>query len=205
MMRMRFCWIFLSVLLAMTSVSAFAQTASASLSGRVIDVQGAVITGASAELTSTERGTTLMSVTNNDGRYSFAALQAGSYKLVVHAPGFKQAETTGIVLEVGGVLEQNMTLQLGSTTDTISVEASEPLINTISGTVDSVVAGAPIQDLPLNGRDTISLAITQPGVTPMKITSTGFAGSGGGANNSGSIAGGLELLLDHWPLVRQRP
>ena len=56
--------------------------------------------------------------------------------------------------------------------------------NTVSSTVSSVVQGAPIQNLPLNGRDTLQLALTQPGVTPMTITSTGFAGNGF------SIAGG---------------
>jgi hypothetical protein len=180
----------LGLLLAFVCASAFGQTATATISGRVIDSGGAVIVGAAVELTSVERGITSSVVTNQAGIYLFPSVQQGAYRVVVRSPGFKQAEVQSLKVDVGSQLEQNFQLEVGSVRESITVETAEPLVNTISSTLSSVVTGATIQDLPLNGRDTLQLALTAPGVTP----------NPSGAGNGFSIAGGrsnsVSFMLD---------
>lgn len=142
------------------------------------DSGAAVIGGATVELTSIERGTTSSVTTNEAGIYVFPSVPPGNYRMVARTPDFKQGEARNLPVEVGSRIEQNFQLELGSVEESLTVETVEPLVNTVSSTVSSVVQGAPIQNLPLNGRDTLQLALTQPGVTPMTITSTGFAGNG---------------------------
>src|SRR5215471_10334638 len=174
--------------------SALGQTATGTISGRVTDSAGALIVGANVELTSIERGTGANATTNQAGIYVFPSVLPGSYRMVAGSEGFKQAEVKNLPVEVGSRLEQNFQLEVGSVRDSIAVEGAEPLVNTVSSTVSSVVAGAPIQDLPLNGRDTLQLALTQPGVTPMTITSTGFAGNG--FSIAGGRANSVTYMLD---------
>src|SRR5215472_16875719 len=185
---------FVTAVLSFTSISAVAQTASGTVSGRVLDSGAAVIVGAEVELRSLERGTTLQASTNDAGIYVFAAVQPGHYAMAARREGFKQTEVSDLLIEVGSQLEQNFQLDVGSVRESVTIEAAEPLVNTVSATVSSVVQGAPIQDLPLNGRDTLQLALTQPGVTPMTITITGFAGNG--FSIAGARANSVTYMLD---------
>jgi len=162
----------LSLLLAVSSPSGFGQTATATISGRVIDSGGAIIVGAKVELTSVDRGTVSSIPTNQVGIYLFPSVQPGTYRLVARSQGFKQGEVQNLKVEVGSQLEQNFQLEIGSVRESVTVETAEPLVNTISSTISSVVTGATIQDLPLNGRDTLQLALTAPGVTPNPGTTT---------------------------------
>ncbi len=192
----RRCKSFLVLMLlpASLAVMARAQTSTATISGRVIDSGGAIIVGANVELTSIERGTVSSAPTNQVGIYVFPSVQPGNYRLVVRSEGFKQGEVQNLAVDVGSRLEQNFQLEVGSVRESVSVETAEPLVNTVSATVSSVVSGAPIQDLPLNGRDTLQLALTQPGVTPMTITTTGFAGNG--FSIAGARANSVTYMLD---------
>ena len=156
-----------------------AQTATATLSGRVTDSAGAVIVGASVGLVSVERGVVREVPTNGVGLYTFPSVEPGHYNITVKREGFKQGEVKNLQVDVGSQLEQNFQLELGSVRESVTVETAEPLVNTISATLSSVVTGATIQDLPLNGRDTLQLALTAPGVTP----------NPSGGSNQFSIAG----------------
>ncbi|HEX6897862.1 MAG TPA: carboxypeptidase-like regulatory domain-containing protein, partial [Bryobacteraceae bacterium] len=172
------------LLLAALTTSILGQTATGTISGRVTDSGGAVIVGATVDITSVERGTVSSLPTNDSGIYVFPSVQPGHYRMVVRSQGFKQGEVQDLLVEVGSRLEQNFQLEIGSVRESVTVETAEPLVNTVSSTVSSVVSGAPIQDLPLNGRDTLQLALTQPGITPQLIGTpgnqsiTGFAGNG---------------------------
>lgn len=191
----------LSLLLALSSPEGFGQTASAAISGRVIDSAGAVIAGATVELMSVERGTTFNAPTNAEGLYVFESVQPGTYTMAVQSPGFKQAQAQNVIVDVGSQLTQNFQLELGSVQESVTVQTTESLVNTLSSEVSAVVQGAPIQDLPLNGRDTLQLALTQPGVTPQPIGAVGGTQTlGGFVGNGFSVAGGrsnsVTFMLD---------
>ena len=178
------------LLLAASTVSLLAQTATGTISGRVTDSGGAIIVGATVDLTSIERGTVATLPTNDAGIFNFPSVQPGRYRMVVRSQGFKQGEVQSLLVEVGSQLEQNFQLEVGSLTESVTVETAEPLVNTVSSTVSSVVTGATIQDLPLNGRDTLQLALTQPGVTPQLIGQPGVQSITGFAGQGFSVAGG---------------
>ena len=165
---------------------AFGQTATASISGRVVDSGGAVIVGAKVELDSVERGTVSNVLTNQAGIYVFPNVLPGTYHLVTRSEGFKQGVVQNLKVDVGSQIEQNFQLEIGSVRESVTVETAEPLVNTISSTLSSVVSGATIQDLPLNGRDTLQLALTAPGVTPSPNPNggTGSFSIAGGRSNS---------------------
>ena len=161
----------------------FGQTATATISGRITDSGGAAIVSASVEVASVERGTLRSVPSNGAGIYVLPSVEPGHYNITVKQSGFKQGEVHDLVVEVGAQLEQNFQLEIGSARETVTVEAAEPLVNTISATVSSVVTGATIQDLPLNGRDTLQLALTAPGVTPNPGTGNNFSIAGARASS----------------------
>ena len=175
-------------------VLAVGQTATSTISGRVTDSGGAVVVGVAVQLINIERGTTTSAATNEAGIYVFPSVLPGNYRITAQSQGFKQGEVQNLPVEVGSRIEQNFQLEVGSVRESVTVETAEPLVNTVSATVSSVVEGTPIQDLPLNGRDTLQLALTQPGVTPMTITSTGFAGNG--FSIAGGRANSVTYMLD---------
>ena len=126
----RFLWAL--ALIAGSAVSAFGQTAAAAISGRVTDPQGAVLIGATVELISVERGTTTSTTTNPAGIYSFLSVQPGEYRLVARGKGFKQGEVQKLTVDVGSSIEQNVQLELGELSQTVNVESTETLVNTVN-------------------------------------------------------------------------
>ena len=188
MERLLKAFVYSLLLLAASVVPLLAQTGT--ITGRVTDSGGAIIVGATVDLTSVERGNVTTVPTNGAGVYTFPSVIPGHYRMTARSQGFKQGEVQDLVVEVGGQLEQNFQLQVGALTESVTVETAEPLVNTVSATVSSVVSGAPIQDLPLNGRDTLQLALTQPGVTPQLIGQPGYQSITGFAGQGFSVAGG---------------
>ena len=170
--------------------SAAGQTASATISGRVTDSAGAVIVGATVELTSTERGTVSTAPDQQCWHLHVRQRAAGDLSAGHAKPWLQTGGGTELIVDVGSQLVQNFQLEIGSVRESVTVETTEALVNTVSATVSSVVQGAPIQDLPLNGRDTLQLALTQPGVTPQTIGTPGGPALGGFAGNGFSVAGG---------------
>ena len=163
-------------------VCAWGQAARASLSGTVYDASGAAVPGATVAMTDQERNATDTRKANEAGRYLFADVTPGSYIFEAVAPGFKKHRTTSLVLEVGQRLELNPTLEVGATTEEVTVTAGAVDIETATSAVSGVVESKQVSDLPLNGRDFYALLQLVPNVR---------AGAPGGAAVSvPSINGG---------------
>jgi len=163
------------------------QSSSGTLSGRVTDSSGALVAGAQVALRNKEQGTTATVFTNDIGSYTFASVTAGHYRITVTKRGFKEAQVEDLTMNVQGDVSQSFALELGAVSETVTVNAAETLVNTVNSTMSSVVTGAPIENLPLNGRDTLQLALTQPGVTPSALGAGQFSGLvsiGGGRDNA---------------------
>ena len=151
------------------------QTETASMSGVVRDPQSAVVPGVEVSATRAETGTVATTTTNEAGIYAFSALLPGHYRLSVRKQGFKEIATQEILLSVQDRVEQNFFLDIGSTTETITVEAGAGMINTQDATVSTVVDRQFADKLPLNGRSFQSLIELTPGVvlTPNNGSETG--------------------------------
>src|SRR3984957_2744455 len=191
-------WRVASVLLAVGLLSPLlAQTSTGTITGRVTDSSGAIVVGASVQLTSTERGTVSTTKTNDAGLYVFPTVQPGQYSLSIQKEGFKQAEVVKLTVDVGAQLENDFKLEVCSVKEAVTVESESSLVDTVSSAVSSVVTGAPIEDLPLNGRDTLQLALTQPGVTPSIIGINGGSAASGVPGGEFTIAGGRDNAITY--------
>lgn len=142
-----------------------AQTA-AILQGRITDASGAVVPDARIVLldlaTDAERATS----SDARGEYRFDVLPIGTYRLRVESPGLKAALLPHLVVEVGRTLTQDVRLAVGAVSDTVTVVAGAPSIER-SLAVGQLFDRATVENLPINGRHVLQLALLVPGsVTP---------------------------------------
>ena len=198
----------LSSLLLLSVVSGAQELGTAVLNGDVTDPQGAVVLGAHVTARSLSTGVQRTSVTNHVGLFVFNNLAPGQYEVRVEATGFAPAQAT-VRLEVGqqASLKFPLTIEQEKTTIVIDDSDSIPLINTVSSVVDGVINAQQIDNLPLNGRNFLELALLIPGNTiapnfdPTKsstvvISSAGQLGRGGnvsidGMDNNDDVVGGM--------------
>src|SRR3989442_2279808 len=147
----------------------FAQaTASASLSGTVLDKNQAVIKGATVTVTNKATGQTRTSTTNDDGEYKIDLLPAGRYDIKTNASGFADATSENVELLVGQTNTLNFTMNPGGVTGTVTVTSGETeLVVKDKTDISMNITPRDVQDLPLNGRDLANLAYLAPGVKPV--------------------------------------
>src|SRR5438874_2548846 len=147
----------------------FAQaTASASLSGTVLDKNQAVIKGATVTVTNKATGQTRTSTTNDNGEYKIDLLPAGRYDIKINASGFTDATSENVELLIGQSNSLNVTMNPGGVTGTVTVTAGETELVSKEKTDISVnITPGDIKDLPLNGRDLANLAYLAPGAKPV--------------------------------------
>jgi hypothetical protein len=185
-MRFLFCVVFLVVLYA---GSAFAQADRATVTGTVTDPGGAVLAGVSIVITKTDTGAKFTSVTDNSGVYNVSGLPLGPYTVHMSHPGFKETQTS-VDLLAAQVQSLDVHMPLGSTSQTVTVSAAPPLLETETSSVGMTMEAEAIKDLPLNatgGRDAMNLMInTVP-------TMAGSTMNIGGTTNFLYFAGGLAV------------
>src|ERR1035437_9649577 len=159
-----------------------AQEVTASITGRITDPQGAAMVNASVTMRETDRGTDWPTKTNSEGIYVFPRLPVGNYDLKVESPGFKTAVKTGIRLEVNLHTTFDITMQVGATSESVSVTAEAPLLQTDSNQVGGVIAAATIENIPLISRNPVALTLLSAGVTTPDPSSfnSGQRSTGGG-------------------------
>lgn len=152
------------LLLTTIAFSAFAQDFRATLTGRVEDPHRAHIIGAAVGLRDTEKNITQRQTTDKDGNYIFAFVQPGSYEVTVTHSGFKAFKQSGITLSVNQQATLNVSLEVGSVTEQITVTAEVALLDLSNGDRGGVVDGKTISEMPLNGRNPFMLSSLVPGV-----------------------------------------
>jgi len=147
---------------------AFAQaTASASLTGTVIDQSQAVVANAQITLTNKDTGAVRTVQSNSDGLYRFDLLPAGNYELKVTLAGFKTITVASTELIVGETSTLNFTLEPGSVSQTVTVTEQAPIVDVTKTNVGLDITQQQIQNMPLNGRDFGNLAYLAPGARPV--------------------------------------
>jgi Carboxypeptidase regulatory-like domain/TonB dependent receptor len=147
--------------------SASAQ-ATATLNGVVRDSSAAVIPQATVTLQNTDTRTERESLTNDSGLYVFVSVQPGEYVLKVTKEGFTTA-TQGLHVLVNQASTLDFILKVGSTQQSVTVEASAVNLETGNATLGSVIESKQVKDLPLNGRNFTQLLALTPGVSPVSV------------------------------------
>ncbi|HZI49321.1 MAG TPA: carboxypeptidase regulatory-like domain-containing protein, partial [Pyrinomonadaceae bacterium] len=142
----------------------FAQDVTARIDGQVVDPAGAVVMGATVTLTNTKTGEVRTVESNDNGQYTLTLIQPGTYDLSVKAQGFKEYLSKGLELNVNDRKTINIPLETGAVSESVTVTAEAPLIQT-TPTVGDVVENRRVVELPLNNRNFMQLLTLVPGVT----------------------------------------
>jgi hypothetical protein len=144
---------------------AHAQAVYATISGTVTDTSGAVIPNANVMAVNTSTNISNRSVTDSKGYYTFPQLQTGGpYTVTVEARGFQRYQKTGIMLKVSDSLEENAALSVGSTGETVQVQAAAVQVQTADTQIKTDITSNEVEQIPLLGRDASILEKTAPGV-----------------------------------------
>ena len=152
-------------LLLFVSSFSWAQTATTSLRGTILDPNGSVVPDAEITLTSAEIGLTLTAHSDKNGSYQFRDVRPATYNLTVTAKGFATFKQTGLVLQVSTPASSDVQLQIASGIVTVEVAASTQTINTQDATMGNTFDSRQILALPFEGRDAAGVLSLQPGVT----------------------------------------
>ncbi|MDE0103595.1 MAG: TonB-dependent receptor [Bryobacterales bacterium] len=187
-------------LLVATSASGQGVSGSASVSGTVTDATGGVIPGADVILISPDRGSEQQVSSNESGNYTYPDVTPGVYSVRVSADGFATKEVTDLQVQVGQRAVVDLALDIGQVTEVVTVEAAAVLLETESNAIGTVVDSERVNELPLNGRNFLQLALLSGGTAPAEGRAS-FAGQIGhpgrfvvvggvkAANNSYTING----------------
>ncbi len=168
----------------------FAQDAS--VTGIVTDPANAIIPGVKISVRNADTGITRELLTNHEGSYTITNLVPGRYELTAEMVGFRKYDKTGIVLEIGMTLRDDIQMSVGAVTDSVSVSAQVATLNTENGTIKGdVIVQQEIMDLPLDGRDFTDLAFLVPGVMP-----NAEGGQGSFASVNGARATDTNFYVD---------
>ena len=171
-MRPTFCFaVWALTVLAYVSV-AQAQAAKAELVGEVRDQNGSLVT--QARITATEVATSQTSqATTEDGSYTITNLRPGLYNIAVEARGFKQSVREGVRLATGERVRLDFVLEPGAVSEVVTVNQDASLLRTESGSLGQVIRNRKIVDIPLNGRNFLSLVSLSAGVAQPPPTTAG--------------------------------
>jgi hypothetical protein len=129
----------LCVSLLLLAAAGFGQNIRGTILGTVRDPSSAVIKGAKVTVRHVTTGLVREESTNDAGEYLFAQLPVGQYDMTVEQAGFKKVDRGGILLQVDDKLRVDVDMTVGAVTETLSVEAAAPVIQTDSATVGNVV------------------------------------------------------------------
>ncbi len=150
--------------------AAFAQAGRGGISGLVSDPTGAVIPGARITLLSHATGVTLHTVSTGAGLYSFVSLTPGMYEVTASMKGFQSAAVDNVRVTVDQVSTANITLTIGSVTNTVTVTESSNLVDSTNSTVGQLISSETIDRVPLLTRNVFDLVQLSAGVTPANGT-----------------------------------
>jgi hypothetical protein len=157
---------FIPLLAVFATTPLLGQVPTGSIVGSVYDQTGAAVPGAQLVLKDTATGTPRATTTTTAGSYEFLELRPSTYNLTVAAQGFRRTVERNLVVNVGLVVHLDVTLQVGDVTETVEVTAETPLVEPDKTSISTAVDVRAVQNLPLEDRQFLNLALTVPGTVP---------------------------------------
>ncbi len=174
-------WLGLALVLSCTM--SFAQRDLGTITGTITDAQGAAIAGAKITIVNDATAVASDTVTTGTGSYTRPALNPGTYTVTVEAPGFQKTQQKNVIVNPDEPVAVDLTLQVGSSAQTVEVTAAAPLLQTESPVIGENLNSAQLSELPLGGQRTFTyLARLSPGVVPAENGARDALGGGFSAN-----------------------
>src|SRR5678816_2207754 len=152
-----------AVLLAVLVHPAAAQTDTGEISGVVRDTQGGVLPGVAIVVEHLDSGTRLDRITDGEGRYFLPSLRTGTYNITADLTGFRRVIRSGLTLRLGQTLAIDFELEPGGLTEDVVVTGDPPLLRT-NAEISDVIENRQVVQIPLNGRNFLTLAQLSDGV-----------------------------------------
>jgi hypothetical protein len=153
-----------ALLLSFVSLPAFAQQGTGDLRGQVTDQQGASLPGVTIVLRHQESGLFRESVSGGDGTFFFSGMTPGVYQVTAELASFKKYEARDVRIEVGRTAQLQIPLELGGVTESVTVSAEAPLVDTTTKEIGGVVSAQEFVDTPLFNRNFAGFLGMLPGV-----------------------------------------
>ncbi len=193
------CVLVLSLMLS--SPARLSSQTAGSVSGHISDPTGAVIPTAAVTLKNIGTGGARSTLTTGSGDYTFTEVPPGTYKIEIKHQGFKTVTSSDFAVDVQQSLRQDFNLEIGQVTESITVAATGTLLQVENASLGTVVENESINQLPLNGRNYLSLVQLSSNANTLSPAS-GQAGSRlGGDRASQAIAvGGQRIMFDYYTL-----
>jgi hypothetical protein len=154
------------IVFLLSAVCAYSQATNGTINGTVTDPSNAAVAGAPVSLTNLGTAETRTATTNDSGFYQFENLPPGQYRISVDQSGFQKITRDNIELQVDSTLRINLTLTLGSATQTVTVVSGTPLIQAETSSLGTVIDQRQTNEIPLNGRNAMNLVALAPSVVP---------------------------------------
>jgi hypothetical protein len=170
------------------------------ITGTITDVTGAVVAGATVTITNNATQQVRSAASNDSGSYTVPYLLPGTYDVKGEKGGFKVTTQTGVNVEVGGVARIDFALEVGATSQQVVVNTGEPLLSSESVSLGTVIENKQITDLPLNGRDYLSLVALSPNVVSEAPSTAGSTLQGGVRAATALSVAGQRLEFNHYTL-----
>ena len=203
-------FLFVSLLLAFSAITALAQSDRGSIAGTVLDSSGGAVANAKVSVTSTETGANYDAISGPTGGFRVQDVRVGTYDVSVSSPGFRVEKKTGVIVQVNSTASLEFSLQAGDVKETLTVLADAPAVQTETSEIGTVVSTKQIEELPLalNGtgqshlRSIESFVFLTPGTVGPGTFSDGASGGTTGASGifeskiSGGQNLGTEVILD---------
>lgn len=183
----------LFLLAALCAAVVLAQIGTSTITGRVTDSTGAVIPAVQVTVVHPATNFTYNAVTNVEGIFRVPSLQPGFYRLTFEAEGFKKGIRENVELRTGDTLAVDMSLEVGSLTESIEVTGETPLLETETSATGTVVSGTVLYDMPLYQRYINSTLNIVPGMTTGGYA---YGGSLGSYHVAGQRSGAIGIFED---------
>ena len=155
----------LIAIILLGAVVVLGQTNKGGISGTVIDSNGGAVPGATVTITNIGTNQAQQVTTSETGGFSVQSLDPVTYSITVEVTGFKKAVLETVKVDTATTVTANVILEAGAVSELVSITADAPLINTESGTATHTISARQIQDVPLNNRSVLDLAVTSPNVS----------------------------------------
>jgi hypothetical protein len=165
-----------------------------SISGVVTDPSGAVVPGVTVVATAVSTNVQSKAVTDAKGFYNLPTLQVDTYNISTSQAGFRDYQQTGIKIDANSALRVDITLQLGTVTNTVNVKSDALQVETQSTQNGVLIDGTKITSVPLNGRSYIDLLKLQPGVSPYSHSQDSTTSGIGATQVSGDLDNGQQSV-----------
>src|SRR5664279_1061257 len=218
--------LFTVLMLVCAALPVWGQTGTlGTVTGVVTDPSNAVVPAATVTIKYKATSTVTTQTTNSAGRYTFLNVRPGDYEVTVTKAGFSKVTIPSDVVEVGTTSTNNITLKVGSESQTVEVQSSGVELQTLNATVGNTVSGLALDSLPSIARDTSTFLTLQAGISPdgsvagaavdqssfqldggentndmdgsMSVYTPSYAGdpTGGAANQSNGVAAGATGVM----------